>query len=149
MALVQAEGDSLYDSEPIYWQFESTDEPNFKARIIQNSEGKNLNQAGELANRIHYDYALNANVLSLASVFSTPASDKYRGQNVQITVSVPQGKKVHIGQNVSWLSWMDEEDENKTFTMCGDGLKLKCRAERERSDESTDQEHDTLTEENF
>lgn len=146
--LVQAEGDSLFYGEPIFVHFESTDEPNFKVRILQNSEGRNLNEAGELANRIQYDHAIEGNVLALGTVFSTPATDKYRGQNVQVTIFVPQGKKVHIGQNISWLSWMDEDDENKVFTMCDEGLKLKCRNGKYDSEESnTLAPGDTLTEE--
>ncbi|MEN9639020.1 MAG: hypothetical protein RLZZ262_888 [Bacteroidota bacterium] len=146
--LVKEVGDSIYYGEPIFMHFESTDEPNYKVRIIQNSEGKNLNEAGELANHVHYDYILRGNELSVATVFSTPLMDKYRGQNVQITLFIPQGKKVHIGQGLSWLSWIDEEDENKVFTMCNEGLKLKCRESEMDSDEK-ENEKDTISEDDI
>jgi len=36
------------------------------------------------------------------------------------------GKKVSIGKNVSWITWFDEDEENKIYTMCDDHLEEDC-----------------------
>jgi hypothetical protein len=43
-----------------------------------------------------------------------------------MTVYVPVGKKVSIGKNVSWITWFDEDEENKIYTMCDDHLEEDC-----------------------
>jgi len=124
--LVKRSGDSTYYGDPIHLSFESTNDDQFRLRIIRQSEGRDLDEAGELASNIRYQYLIDGNNLQLATVFSTPNKDHFRAQAINMTVYVPVGKKVSIGKNVSWITWFDEDEENKIYTMCDDHLEEDC-----------------------
>jgi len=145
--LVKEEGDSVYYGEPISVQFEPASSNQFAIRIVRKSEGRDLHQAGGFANNIQYDYHISGNQLELASVFSSPKGDLYRGQHIDIIVYVPMGKKVHMGKNISWLSWFDENEENRVYTMCEERLEESCQRIPAHDNEEWDAEEEVDTKE--
>jgi phage shock protein PspC (stress-responsive transcriptional regulator) len=142
--LVKRINDSTYYGDPIHLSFETTTDDQFRLRVIRQSEGMDLDQAGELANNIRYVYAIEGNSLRLSTVFSTPGQNQYRAQAVNMTLYVPQGKFVYIDKNISWITWYDEDEENKAYVMCYDRLEESCPQLNSRGKRKRMVDSDTL-----
>jgi len=107
--LIATQGDSTIYGEPVSLDFEEADTDLFAVRIRRLSRGPGKRAAGEYALRMRYDWSVLGDTLDLSPWFSTPSSDPFRGQRVDITVYVPRGKYVHFGEEVGliwWDSWM-------------------------------------------
>ncbi len=119
--LCEIKGDSIYFGEPIHIAFEHTSDKSFSFDIVQRSNGKTVVEAGDLANNILYDYQINGDSLLLAQVFSIPKSDKYRGQNVDVFVYVPEGRYVSFGRQINSLTYYGGR-KNDVLKMTKHGL---------------------------
>lgn len=83
------------------------------------SRGSSNQEAHRLASKISYQYRVNDSVIVLPNYFLMNTSDKYRGQNVRLTLRVPQGKSVVFDKS---LGWMLDDIENVTNTWDWDML---------------------------
>jgi phage shock protein PspC (stress-responsive transcriptional regulator) len=109
--------DSWLDIEP----FSSVDEDssiikNVRIRIIKSntdsfyvnmvkfSNGNSKKQANELAQKINFNVQQKDTLLYLDRGISINPKDKFRNQNVVVTIAVPIGKKIIIKENAGW-SW--------------------------------------------
>jgi hypothetical protein len=113
--LLKLEGHNMYMGSPVELNFEPTDMEHFSVRIERSCHGSRLAQAGELASNIEYHYSLSNNVLLLDPYMSIPEGQPYRGQQINIIVFVPKGKKVKMGNNVGLIYWRDVY--GRTLTM--------------------------------
>lgn len=118
--LIKVTGDSIYYGEGLHVWFEPSQSQEFRMEVSRSSQGRNMEQAGNLARAIRFDYAFRNDTLSLSPFFTTPAADPYRGQEVGIIVRVPIGKYVRFGKRSEWVSWNAEEGE--VHRMTDDGL---------------------------
>lgn len=118
--LIKVTGDSIFYGEDINLRFEPTASPEFSMEIIRSSQGRNMEQAGHLARAIRFDCAFYNDTLSVAPFFATPATDPFRGQEVDVIVHVPIGKWVRFGERSEWVSWY--ADEGEVHQMTDDGL---------------------------
>jgi hypothetical protein len=118
--LVKIKTDSTYYGEPVSLNFEPTTSKQFKMVIKKKSKGKNMEQAGFYARNIHFNSNIMGDTILLDPHFSTPVTDLYRGQEIEITILVPIGKFVNFGKNTSLMHWYGEE--GKVMQMDEDGF---------------------------
>jgi phage shock protein PspC (stress-responsive transcriptional regulator) len=135
--LIKLSGDSIYYGQGLNVRFEPTASGEFKMEIERSSQGRNMEQAGNLARNIRFGYALRQDTLSVAPYLTTPADDPYRAQEVEIIVHVPIGKYVAFGKNSELVTWYAEEGEVQRMT--GDGL--EGNSDREWSDVDIESEY--------
>jgi phage shock protein PspC (stress-responsive transcriptional regulator)/NADH:ubiquinone oxidoreductase subunit 6 (subunit J) len=118
--LVKISGQYNYFGEPIELNFEPTSAQQFKVTVSRKSQGGTMNMAGNFARNIEYNFSAADDTLKLMPWFTTPSSDLYRGQRVEVTVHVPVGKHVHFGNNASLLTW--QANNSGALRMENDGL---------------------------
>jgi len=117
--LIQTSGDTTYLGEPIDLAFEESSNTEFSVRVIRKSRGAGKRKAGELASNIQYNWSIESNELKLDPIYSIPAGDPFRGQEVEIVVLIPRGKSVKFGDNIG-LIWWDREMAGQTRIMWED-----------------------------
>ncbi len=109
--LVKVAGDSICYGQGISVRFEPAPAQEFRMEVTRSSQGRNMEQAGNLARAIRFSYSARADTISLAPFFTTPAADPYRAQNVDVIVYVPIGKYVRFGNSSEWVTWHAEEGQ--------------------------------------
>ena len=71
-----------------------------KIIVEKNAEGNNQPDAKKRAEAIEYNYSLENNRLNLNSFFLTDPKNKYRDQNVKVTIYMPEGTVISADENV-------------------------------------------------
>ena len=79
--------------------FRSTKDSLASVSIERNARGNNYSNAKERAGKIEYDYAFNNHELLLDAYFLTKVENKFRDQEVEITLYLPEGSIVNIDDN--------------------------------------------------
>ncbi len=74
----------------------------FRVFLVKMANGDSKAQAGRLASRINFNITQNDSVLALDKGIAITRQDKFRNQQVIVTLSVPVGKRIFINENVSW-----------------------------------------------
>jgi hypothetical protein len=114
-------------------QMEATDAADFSVIIKRTARGKNLPEVQRNLEHIQYDVVSSDSTLTINPYFILGSQSKWRDQDVQITVKVPKGKMVHMGENLDQLRFdfdninniWDQEMTGKTWVMTPEGLSLK------------------------
>ncbi len=88
-------------SNDIYVKIESTKDPIGKIVIEKYAEGNNHLDAKKRAEAIEYSYTFNDNRLLLDGFFITETANKYRNQQIEITVYVPEGTIIYSEENAT------------------------------------------------
>ena len=73
---------------------------NFEIEIEKKSKGIDEGGAIENAESISYNYSVKGNNLLLSSLFSIPSGDKWRFQEVGVTVYAPSGDTLILDQSL-------------------------------------------------
>jgi len=79
--------------------FRSTKESLASVSIERNARGNNYQNAKQRAENIEYDYSFNNNELLLDAYFLTDAENKFRDQEVEVIVYLPEGSIVNVNDN--------------------------------------------------
>lgn len=79
----------------------ATSHPEASISIYKSARGSNYDDAELRAQNINYGYNLNNNTLNLDGFFTTDIDDKYRDQEVHITLRLPEGTTLLATQNTS------------------------------------------------
>ena len=79
--------------------FRSTKDSLASVSVERNARGNNYQNAKERAGNIEYDYSFNNNELLLDAYFLTDAENKFRDQEVEITLYLPEGSIVNTNDN--------------------------------------------------
>lgn len=127
----------IYYGEPVNLRFEPTNDKDYKLRVVKSSQGRNRDRASELSRHINYNYEIHNDSLFFDSYLSTPATDRYRAQEVDLIVYVPVGKFISFGEQSRRITW--EADSGEVLRMTDDGLDN----ERRRRDRGDDYDDDT------
>ncbi len=98
--------------------------------ILQNnySRGMSMEESQQLGSNIDYQYTVEGNKLTIPTTFTIPNGEKWRGQKVNLTLKVPEGKWVKInsqGENVYHTLRHVEQDENYSFPWYGEDYTWK------------------------
>ena len=104
----------------------TSEDSTFKIEVQKSSRGNNQREATIKANKINYDFVVEGNKITLPPYFKTQVKERFRGQNIEIVIRVPKGKKVHLGEHIERIlipitpenSFENERDEfsNTTWT---------------------------------
>ena len=105
----------------------------FAILVKKASRGKTRETAKETSENIIYRYDLNDSTVVFDPYFILAKDEKYRGQEVDITIKVPEGKAVYLSDNMVKIindienvsnTW-DGDMVGKTWIMKPEGLTLK------------------------
>lgn len=141
----------------------------FSVKMVRLSNGKSKTQADELASKINYQILQTDSSLILDKGITITAKEKFRNQNVIVTIAVPVGKKIFIEKNAGWYwhehlnesfmsnfgdSWYDSDEKayswryNTEYIMTEKGLK-KTSADVNNDDNSDSNTNWSLLRNNF
>jgi len=79
--------------------FRSTKNSSALISVARSARGNNYQNAKERAENIEYDYIFNNNELLLDAYFLTNAENKFRDQEVEVTLYLPEGSIVNTNDN--------------------------------------------------
>jgi phage shock protein PspC (stress-responsive transcriptional regulator) len=108
LEMVSIEGNTRVLSAGVEVRLMETDRDDFWMEVTQSARGRNLSQAGSIANQMDYNYTWVNDELTLNPYFKIPDGVPYRAQSIEIIVHVPNGKKVMLNERWGWVSWRDE-----------------------------------------
>lgn len=77
----------------------ATNEPHASISIEKKAKGKNYKEARDRAQNINYNYTLDGNKLALDGYFISNVEQKYRGQQVEVTLYLPEGVTFNADRN--------------------------------------------------
>ncbi|MEJ2112405.1 MAG: PspC domain-containing protein [Flavobacteriaceae bacterium] len=92
-------GEKLIYSSDLKFIVRSTKDSLATISIEKNSEGRNYQNAKEGAEKINYNYALVGNELQLDSYLTTDLKNKFRNQQVEIILHLPEGTILFADDN--------------------------------------------------
>ncbi|WP_159023857.1 PspC domain-containing protein [Formosa sp. L2A11] len=93
--------------------------------IEKESKGPNYLEAKNYAEKISYSYTINNNDLLLDSYLLTDYNNKYREQNIQIIVYIPEGTYVNLNRNTrSFLHYERSPDNIVSYDNANHTLKI-------------------------
>ncbi|MRT16080.1 PspC domain-containing protein [Vitellibacter sp. q18] len=100
----------IYSSD-ILVNIETTKDSIGKIVIEKTAEGNNLLDAKKRAQAVNYNFTVENNSLLLDGFFTTDPQNKFRDQQIEITVFVPEGTVVFMGENTtSYYGYNSEFD---------------------------------------
>ena len=99
-----------------------------KLEVVKSAEGKDYKEARERAQNIMYNTNFSGNQLLLNSFFTSPAKYKYRDQEVQVTLYLPEGASLVADDNTNsfhrntdyWGDILINGDEEKVLKITED-----------------------------
>ena len=71
--------------------------------IKKSAKGANINQAQKNANDIEFFWMQKDAVLNLDAIFTLQENSKIRNQKLQVIITVPQGVKVEVADELEWV----------------------------------------------
>jgi hypothetical protein len=78
-------------SNNVSLRFEKTDKKTAYIQIEKEAKGKTLGEAKQKAEQINYGYKIQGNKLILNNYLLTDIKNKYRDQEIEITIFLPEG----------------------------------------------------------
>jgi len=123
-----------------------------KFELVQeiSSRGSSKQDALSGTKELQYKISQTDSSLSLSNYFSILPGKKFRGQSVHLTLKVPNGKSVYLGNDLELIlndvknttNMYDGNMTDKIWTMTGGGLECSScdpnyRGEKERQEETT------------
>ena len=92
-------GERVYMRRNVRLIVRSTTEDNAYVKIQKETNGRNFSAAKEEASRIDYNFEVVDNTLYLDGFFTTEASSKFRSQEVQVILYLPEGTTLYADDN--------------------------------------------------
>jgi phage shock protein PspC (stress-responsive transcriptional regulator) len=86
-----------------------SDGDNFEMLIVKKSRGATRQTARHSADAINLEYTLVGDKLVLSPYFYIPYNQKWRVQEVEVTIFVPEGKRIHLEENLENILSSDQE----------------------------------------
>lgn len=80
--------------------YDKSDDSLYHVVVKKYSAGKNSRDAAERAEQIQYAVSYKDSVLDLGNGFAIGKESKYRGQNVEVEIKIPVGKKIRFDESV-------------------------------------------------
>jgi hypothetical protein len=144
--------DIIYSNE-VSFKIEKTDEKLPYLQIEKEARGRSLSEAKNRAEQIKYSYKIIGNQLILDNYLLTELKNKYRDQEIEITLFVPEGLLLKVDSSVQNYDRSDDEyfnlhysSDNYIYKVENSQIKcLNCPAdENEYNDVDTDIENDSI-----
>ncbi len=96
----------LYSSD-VRLNIKSTRDSVARLEVVRSAEGKDYADARDRARNIDYGTSFMGNELLLDSYFTTPSENKFRDQEVRLTLHLPEGTRLFADENISSFHWGD------------------------------------------
>lgn len=130
--VVVVDGEEIMMGQPRL-DVERSGSENFTISIKKASRGKTREKAKESTEDLIYNYELKDSTLTFDPYFFLDENGKWRDQNVNITVKVPEGKAIYLGEDMVKIIHDIENTSNtwdgdmveKYWEMTPEGLSLK------------------------
>ncbi len=116
--LLSLENDSIVLGYGISLDLQPTTEQEFKVEVEKSSGGMSKMDAIDNINRMNYRYEEDANHLRLSPNILIPAKDKFHGQEIEVTIYVPEGKTLSLGDNIHRIYFHD-------WRLCSDNYRYR------------------------
>jgi hypothetical protein len=111
-------------------KLETTDEKQAYIKIEKQARGKSISEANDRAKQIQYKYKVIGNQLIFDNYLITEYKNKFRGQEVEITLYLPKGTVFKCDKSLSNYDQSDNDDFNLHFsgnyTYKVTDTKIKC-----------------------
>ena len=98
--LVELEGDSIFCGYPDFNIVQNLDD-RVEIEVERLGRGFTPDAAVKRAESIVYHYQVQGDTISLDPYFSFLKSNKFRGQELDVTLKLPRGKRVYLGESVA------------------------------------------------
>ena len=153
MVTQDSTGNDVIYSNEVSFKIEKTEEKAPYIQIEKEARGKSLSDAKQRAEQIKYSYKIIGNQLILDNYLLTELKNKYRDQEIEITLFVPEGLLLKIDSSVQNYDRSDDEyfnlhysSDNYIYKVENSQIKcLNCPAdENEYNDVDTDTENDSI-----
>ncbi len=140
---------SVIYSNQVHLRIEKTDEKQAYLQIEREAKGKSLNEAKKTADKIKYGYKLVGNQLILDNYLLTEFKNKYRDQEVEVTLFLPEGTLFKAHKSIrnfhsssdDFFNFHDNSDDS-LYQVADDHVKcLTCPADDVENDEVEYDEH--------
>jgi hypothetical protein len=117
--------DKVLFSRNIRLTLRSTKDSIAYMQIEKESKGKDYIQAKERAQSIDYSYALNNNELLLDNFLLTDYNNKFREQNIELFLYLPEGTYIDLNRNTrSFLNHYRSSENIVSYNQAGHVLKI-------------------------
>ena len=108
-------GNKIIYSTDVSLRIVKTDEKLPYLQIENEASGKTLSEAKNRAEKIKYKFVIQNNKLILDNYFLTPIENKFRSQNVKITLYLPKGILFKVDESVEEFDQSDDDYFNLQF----------------------------------
>ncbi|WP_167617061.1 PspC domain-containing protein [Maribellus sediminis] len=131
-SVYMVDGDEVFVGEPELDVVRSNSDE-FTVAVKGVSRGKSRDEAKEYSQDIVYNFTVNDSTIVFDPYFFLGETDKWRNQEVYITVKVPEGKSIYLGEGMQKIihdientsnTW-DRDMVGKYWEMKPEGLTLK------------------------
>ncbi|RZJ67034.1 MAG: PspC domain-containing protein [Flavobacterium sp.] len=109
-------GNEVIYSNEVHIEILSTDEKQPYIQIEKIARGKSLSEAKQRAEKIKYGFTVEGNTVTLDNYLLTEMSSKYRKQEVQIFLYVPEGIYLRPDKNFEHFDYSDDSFFNLHFS---------------------------------
>jgi phage shock protein PspC (stress-responsive transcriptional regulator) len=129
------EGEEIMVSDDVRLSLKKSKDSVVRIKIRKDANGSSFNEAKEIAGNIEYSYAVEGNSIVLDDFLTTSMSNKFRDQEVWVTLFVPKGKTIQFdNESVRCIRMGTRNDSDMgrcevpdyTWIMGADG-ELKCQ----------------------
>lgn len=153
MVTQDSTGNDIIYSNEVSFKIEKTEEKAPYIQIEKEARGKSLSDAKQRAEQIKYSYKIIGNQLILDNYLLTELKNKYRDQEIEITLFVPEGLLLKVDSSVQNYDRSDDEyfnlhysSDNYIYKVENSQIKcLNCPAdENEYNDVGATTENDSI-----
>ncbi|MEZ7496522.1 PspC domain-containing protein [Leeuwenhoekiella aequorea] len=96
-----ANGNKVIYNRDVNLSIQKSDSPDAKLIIKKNAQGSSYSDAQQLAGNIIYSYKFENNTLLLDNYFITDLKNKFRDQEVELILAIPEGTLLLTDENIS------------------------------------------------
>lgn len=89
-------GEEILVSDDVRLSLKKSKDSVVRIKIRKDANGRSFNEAKETAGNIDYSYAVEGNSIVLDDFLSTSMNNKFRDQEVRITLFIPEGKTIQF-----------------------------------------------------
>ncbi len=126
---------------------------NIYLRLNKSSRGGNRKEAGSRAEKIDFTYELEENELKVSQYIDFPLEDKFRNQEVKISIALPVGKSIYLSSSSTDIIYdiknvtntYDGKMIGHTWLMTEDGLSCTdCKWIVDKTDNEDSDEEENI-----
>jgi len=148
MVTANESGEEVMVSDDVRLSLKKSKDSIVRIKIRKDANGSSFSEAKEIARNIEYDYAVQGNTIALDDFLITSMNNKFRDQEVWVTLYIPEGKTIQFdNESVRCIRMGTRNDRDMgrcdvpdhIWVMGGDG-ELKCQDCPEHIEDNDDED---------